>query len=200
VKIYITRHGETEWNREGKMQGWKNSNLTQKGIENAKSLGGSLKNIDFDFIYCSPLGRAVDTAKCIRGSKETKIITNESLKEMGFGSWEGMEHSKIEELYPEQQSNFWNSPHLYKPVDGESFEELLNRARKALNDIISAGGENVMVVTHAAFIKAVYTVVKNSPLQDFWGQPFMYDTCLNIIEVRNNEMKFIMEADVSHLG
>ena len=44
MKIYITRHGETEWNKAGRMQGWKNSNLSEKGIENAKKLGKSLNN------------------------------------------------------------------------------------------------------------------------------------------------------------
>ena len=57
MKIYITRHGETKWNIQGRMQGWKNSDLTEKGIENAKKLGKSLKEINFDCIYSSPSGR-----------------------------------------------------------------------------------------------------------------------------------------------
>ncbi|QIB27248.1 histidine phosphatase family protein [Caloranaerobacter azorensis] len=92
MKIYITRHGETEWNKLGKMQGWKDSNLTIKGIEDAKKLGKSLAHIEFDKIYCSPLRRAIDTANYIKGDKNTEIIITESLKEMGFGSWEGMEY------------------------------------------------------------------------------------------------------------
>lgn len=200
MKIYITRHGETEWNKEGKMQGWKDSVLTEKGVENAKRLGAKLKDIEFDCIYCSPLGRTIDTAKNIKGDKSIKIVICEGLKEMGFGTWEGMEHARIEELYPEQQYNFWNQPHMYETIDGETFEEFFNRVRSVLNDIISNNsGENILIVTHAAVIKAIYSIIKNLSLEDFWSPPFMYDTCLTILEIANEKKSFILEADVSHL-
>lgn len=200
MKLYITRHGETEWNKAGKMQGWKDSNLSEKGIENAKRLGAKLREIEFDCIYCSPLGRALDTAKHIKGDKGTNIVICEDLKEMGFGTWEGMEHAKIEEFYPEQQYSFWNEPHLYEPVDGETFEVFLDRVRSVLNYIISnASGENVLVVTHAAVIKAIYSIIRNLPLEDFWSPPFMYDTCLSVLEIANEKTSFILEADISHL-
>ena len=200
MKIYITRHGETNWNKEGRMQGWKNSDLTQKGIENAEKLGDSLKSINFDCIYSSPLGRAVQTANYIKGNRDTEIIIKDSLKEMGFGLWEGMEHSKVEELYPLQLFNFWNKPHLYQSIDGESFEELLFRARKVLNQIVNnASCENILVVSHAGFIKAIYAILKNYSLAEFWNPPFMTDTCLTILEVENNKIRIILEADVSHL-
>lgn len=200
MRIYITRHGETEWNKEGKMQGWQNSNLTDKGVENAKKLGESLKNIEFDYIYCSPLGRAIDTAKYIRGDKSTEIIIEDSLKEMGFGSWEGKERTVLEELYPVQRHNFFNKPHLYEPVDGESYQELIGRIGAVLEKIAGdTTAENILVVTHAAVIKAIYSIIKDIPLEDFWGPPYMYDTCLTILEVTNGETNCILEADTSHL-
>ena len=201
MKIYITRHGETQWNREFKMQGWKDSNLTQKGINNAIKLGESLKDIDFDFIYCSPLGRAVDTARYIRGDKNTKIIKIESLKEMGFGVWEGMENEKIKEIYKQQQSDFWNKPQLYQTVNGESFEDIIDRARKALNEIIkNTTAKNILIVTHTVLIKAIYLIIKKYSLEDFWKDPFLYDTCLTILEVNAKKIKIILEADISHLN
>jgi broad specificity phosphatase PhoE len=201
MKIYITRHGETEWNKAGRMQGWKNSNLSQKGIENAKKLGESLNDIDFDCIYCSPLGRAIDTAKCIRGNKSTEIITKEALKEMGFGLWEGMLHTKVEELYAVQQFNLWNKPHLYEPVEGESFEQLLCRTRQVLNEIVNnTEHKNILIVSHAILIKAIYAIIKNYSLEDFWNPPFMHDTCLTVLEIKDTEISIILEADVSHLA
>ncbi|OPZ85859.1 MAG: Phosphoserine phosphatase 1 [Firmicutes bacterium ADurb.Bin419] len=200
MKIYITRHGETQWNKKGLMQGWKNSDLTEKGIENAKRLGESLKDINFDVIYSSPLDRAIETAKCINGESNTKIVLIESLKEMGFGIWEGMEHSKIKELYPEQYTNFWERPHLYKPQEnGESFEELLVRVKKAWDEILKAGGNNILIVTHAVVLKTLYTIIKNLELKDLWNPPFMKDTCLTIVEVKENKVKIMLEADTSHL-
>lgn len=200
MKIYITRHGATKWNSENRMQGWQDSDLTEKGIENAKKLGESLYDIDFDYIYCSPLGRAFDTAKYIRGNKNTEIIKIEDLKEMGFGIWEGMDHEKVKELYPTQQFNFWNKPHLYEPEEGESFDELIQRVKKALYDIIdNSTGENILIVTHTAVIKAIYSIIKNYSIEDFWSKPFMYDTCLTVLEVGNKKIEIILEADISHL-
>ncbi|WP_265444178.1 histidine phosphatase family protein [Acetivibrio straminisolvens] len=200
MKIYITRHGETQWNNEGLMQGWKNSNLTDKGIENAKRLGERLKDIKFDVIYSSPLGRAIDTAKYINEKINAKVVLVESLKEMGFGIWEGMELNKIKELYFEQYTNFWERPHLYKPQeDGESFQELLVRVRNAWDEIIKAGGDNILIVTHAVVLKAIYMIIKKLPIKDFWNPPFMKDTCLTIVEATDNKVEIILEADTSHL-
>lgn len=200
MKIYITRHGETQWNKKGMMQGWRNSDLTEKGIENAKRLGESLKDINFDVIYSSPLDRAIDTAKCINGESNTKIVLVESLKEMGFGIWEGMEHNKIKELHSEQYTNFWERPHLYKPQEnGESFEGLLVRVKKTWDEILKAGGNNILIVTHAVVLKTLYKILKNLELKDLWNPPFMKDTCLTIVEVIENKVKIILEADTSHL-
>ena len=73
MKLYITRHGETQWNTEKKMQGWQNSDLTGQGIENATRLGERLKDVDFSNIYSSPLGRAMDTANHIKGDRNKRI-------------------------------------------------------------------------------------------------------------------------------
>ncbi len=200
MKIYITRHGETQWNKEGRMQGWSNSDLTEKGRDNAKKLGESLKHIDFDCIYCSPLGRAIETANQIKGHKDIPIIINEDLKEMGFGAWEGVEHAKIEESHKELQYNFWNKPQLYEPLDGESYQMLIDRVKNALNYIVSnACGENILIVAHAAVIKAIYLIVKNYALEEFWKPPFMEGTSLSVLEVVGDEKTFILEADISHL-
>src|SRR5690554_4521335 len=91
MKIYLTRHGQTEWNVIGKLQGWGNSNLTEKGIENAKRLSQRLKEVNFDYVYSSPQQRALDTAKLIRGDRNIEINVLDDLREIGFGSWEGME-------------------------------------------------------------------------------------------------------------
>ena len=200
MKIYITRHGETQWNKEGRMQGWNNSDLTEKGKDCARKLGQRLNHIDFDCIYCSPLGRAIETANHIKGHKDIKIIINEDLKEMGFGSWEGMEHTKIEELNKEQQYHFWNKPHLYEPIDGESYQELIERVKKALNDIINNDcGENILIIAHAAVIKAIYLIIKNHSLEEFWGPPFMEGTSLTVLEIDGDKKRFILEGDISHL-
>ena len=200
MKIYITRHGETMWNKQGRMQGWNNSNLTEKGVDNAKKLGKALKDIPFDTIYCSPLGRAVETAECIVGERKIPIILEDNLKEMNFGTWEGMTHDNVKTQYPDAHFKLWNTPEVYEPVDGEDFETLLGRARKVLEMLVSLENiENILVISHAIFIKAFYVVAKDYTLKELWNPPFMRDTCLSILEIENGNLQFILEGDTSHL-
>ena len=85
MKIYITRHSLTTWNEEKRLQGWKDSPLTQQGKEDALKLGEYMKNIHIDQVYSSPLLRAKSTAKLI--FKNENIIEDSRLKEMNFGDY-----------------------------------------------------------------------------------------------------------------
>lgn len=200
MRIYLTRHGETQWNNEGRMQGWLNSNLTEKGITNALKLGEHLKHINFDYICCSPLGRAKETASYVIGNKTTQIVYNEAFKEMNFGKWEGMMQVDIKSQYSEQQHNFWNAPHLFEAIDGESYELFIDRIRKGFEALILDNkSENILLVTHAAVIKAIFAIIEKRSLEEFWAPPFTYDTCLSILEVENNQVRVLMEPDISHL-
>lgn len=200
MNIYIARHGETKWNVEGRMQGFKNSDLTQRGISDARSLGESLKNIDFDYIYSSPLGRALDTAKCIRKDDDIKIILDDSLKELNLGLWEGMTYEEIKEKYPTQYNNFREHPELFESQGGEKFSELIKRVEDGLSNIIKdEDHENILIVTHTCVIKAIAIIVKGEDVKNFWNPPFINNASLTILEVIDKEIKVLLEADVSHL-
>lgn len=200
MKLYIARHGETEWNSEGKMQGWMDSKLSPKGISNAVKLGQNLNHIDFDLVCCSPLGRAIETATHILGNKKTLIVYNNAFKEMGFGTWEGMYHDDIKAQYTERQYNFWNAPHLYEPIDGESYEIFIARVKIGFESLIqNANCKNLLLVTHAVVIKAIFSIIEKRSLESFWAPPFTYDTCLSILEVENGEIRVLQEPSISHL-
>ena len=94
--IYLTRHGQTLWNLEKRLQGRGNSPLTEDGIERAKELRDRLKNIHIDIIYSSPIERAFETAKIIKGDKDVEIITDDGFMEMCFGDYDILEQSSPE--------------------------------------------------------------------------------------------------------
>lgn len=200
MKIHITRHGQTDWNVEGRMQGSKNSNLTEQGKQDALNLGNSLKDTEIDCIYTSPLTRAYDTALLINGDRDIPVEVHENLKEMNFGIWEGMHSDDVIREYKDEHYKFWNEPHLYTPIDGETFEELIKRVKITLNDITNQNkGENILLVTHTIVIKAIYTIVKDYELKDFWNPPYIKNTCLTILEYNEDSYNFILEADTSHV-
>lgn len=199
MKIYITRHGETLWNTLNLRQGWQDSPLTEKGQSDAIKLGHALRNVPFSAVYSSPLGRAYETAKLIIGDRTLPLHALEDLKEMGFGTWEGMPHDELTKRYGDLDHLFWHKPHLYSPIDGESFDHVFNRVENAMNHIYARKESHVLIVTHAIVKKAIYQLVKDRPLDTFWESPYMGNTALSIIEVNEKGPKFILEGDLSHL-
>lgn len=199
MRLYIVRHGQTEWNAEKRLQGWKNSNLTREGIVNAERLSRRLGDIDFDYIYSSPQQRALDTADIIRGNKNTEITILDGLKEIGFGAWEGMPIDSINKKYKDEFDTYLNRPHLYKPIDGESFEDIFKRAEKSLENIISRGGEDILIVSHGVTIKVLTSIIKKIPLEEIYNIPIHLGTALNICEVKEDNIRFAVEGDTSHI-
>lgn len=199
TRLYITRHGQTEWNVEGRMQGQKDSKLTSLGENQAKWLGESLKNTKIDVIISSSSGRTLSTAELIRDDRNIEVIPNDNLKEMYIGEWEGMLHTEVEELYPEHKHNFWNNPHLYEPMGGESFADILLRASNEIEDILATyKDKNILIVTHAITLKSLITYFEKKDVKDLWTGAFMKSTCLNIVEVDGDNRKFILQGDTSH--
>ena len=92
--LYIVRHGETEWNKEGRIQGRLNSDLTSKGKKYAKLLGERLKDTEFAHLISSPSGRTLETAQLIKGNRDLPVVTDERIMEMNLGSWQGMKKNR----------------------------------------------------------------------------------------------------------
>ena len=89
VTVYLTRHGQTVWNLDKRLQGSGNSELTDHGIEQAEQLKKRVDSIQLDTIYTSPLERARKTANIIRGNRNIEIIEVDAFKEISFGEYEG---------------------------------------------------------------------------------------------------------------
>ena len=199
TRLFITRHGQTEWNLEGRMQGQKDSKLTELGKRQAEWLGERLKEEKIDIIISSSSGRAITTSKLIRDKRNIEIVSNDKLREIYLGQWEGRLHTEIERLWEEERRNFWHFPHLYNPVGGETFSEVLDRVSGETEKIISEyEGKNILIVTHAIVLKALITYFENKDLKDFWSGEFMHSTCLNILEIKKGNRKFVLKGDTSH--
>jgi broad specificity phosphatase PhoE len=197
--LYITRHGETEWNTEGRMQGWNDSPLTNLGINQAHWLCARLKDIQFNAIYSSPTGRAYKTAEILKGKKSIEVIANDSLKEINLSQWEGLDQEDIKEKDEEQFYNFWKAPHLYKPLSGENFLELQHRVTQGIREIVkNHKDETILIVTHTMTLKALMAGLLSKSLSTIWDPPFIKQTSLTIIEMNDDKISIKMHADDSH--
>ncbi|KAB3537298.1 histidine phosphatase family protein [Alkaliphilus pronyensis] len=197
--LYLTRHGQTEWNLEGRFQGQKDSKLTELGEQQAILLGERLDDVELDIIISSSSGRAYRTAELIKGRKNIEILANDQLKEMNIGDWEGQIIKEIEEHSPDEYHCFWNRPDLFKPCGGETFGQLYERVTQEIEKIIKIyKGKKVLVVTHGVVLRTLITYFENKDIKDLWNGTYMNSTCLNIIEINNNERRFILQGDISH--
>lgn len=204
MKIYLIRHGETKWNRLKRLQGWKNSELTENGRRAARKLKERLEEegIEIDKIYTSNLKRAVETADIIRGDRDIDHVELEDLREISYGVWEGMEYEDILKDYAEEFHKFKYQSHKYSPqINGESFEGFFMRTRRALDEILSSQAEDILVVSHGVTIKAIVAMIEDIGLEEFHTIPIYQGTSLNIIEVdEDGSLSFIVKGDDKHIG
>ena len=110
--IYVTRHGETEWNVAKRMQGRKNSALTENGIVQAKQLGNRMKDLPIHAIYSSPSEKNASYGRVNKGERDIPIIADEHFYEINMGIWEGQTIADIEKQFPEEVHLFWMS-HIF---------------------------------------------------------------------------------------
>lgn len=153
--INLVRHGETEWNVLGKFQGCVDIHLSKEGILQAECLKNRFKN-KFDYIYTSPLKRAVQTATIISESKNVKPIIQSEIREINFGDWEGLTKKEIQATYPKEFKK-WKSDELEGPMRGGdlSLKKASIRAKKSILEIAKKHqGDNIVIVAHGGIIKA----------------------------------------------
>ena len=146
--ILLARHGETDWNAEGRVQGHTDRPLNEAGIEQAQELAEELADERIDAVYASDLARALDTARAVaepRGLSVTPLI---GLRERNFGTWEGLLDEEILERFPEAQTGPWG--------DDETPEQLEERVFEALFQIAASHqGGQVLVVSHGGPMRAM---------------------------------------------
>ncbi len=197
--IYITRHGETEWNIEKRLQGHQNSSLTEKGVQQAVNLGKALEDIPIDMIYSSSSGRAVHTAALLTAKRQIPIYTSDAFIEMGLGIWEGLTHEEAKSLDQKQFDHFWNAPGEFQLKDAEKYDEVLQRALQELNRIVAKDeGKTILIVTHTVVIKVLMTYFEQRQLHKMWDLPYIHPTCLNKLVFENGQINIELHGDISH--
>ncbi len=139
TRLLITRHGETQWDTEKRMQGRSDSPLTAHGIWQAQQLAGRLKGERIDAIYSSPTPRAARTAEILKGSRNLKVQLLDDLMEINLGDWEGQKFSEVDRLFPEQSHAFWHAPHLYHREGVEPYYDVRERLVGVIQREIPSG-------------------------------------------------------------
>ncbi len=201
TRIYITRHGETEWNKQRRFQGNKDSALTDKGIMAAELLSDRIEDIDLDCIVASPLKRAYRTAEIVKGNKEIDIETHDGLMEINLGDFEGMRWDEIVEGHGDVIDKIKNDPFKYGYPNGESLIQFYNRVENVFKEVVEkCRGKNVLIVAHGGTIKCIESYIRKFKINNDWMGTVVSNCSLSCFEVDDNdEIKEIFYNDVEHL-
>lgn len=185
VTLYITRHGQTEWNVQKRMQGWFDSPLTLQGKQDASALAGRLSTIPFKAAYVSSSGRTVDTAKIICHERRIPLFFKHQLKEIDVGEWQGLTADEIKSDFPEQYDAYYNDSSNYYSNEGENFQQVLDRALSVITDIQSdyEDDDHILIVTHAVVKKLLICHFKNLAINHVWDPPFIHGTSLTVVKL-----------------
>lgn len=189
MRLYLIRHGETEYNKLKKNQGQIDIPLNEYGRELARKTGEGLADVPFDLCFCSPLSRARKTAELILEGRNVPIITDQRLIEISFGRYEGRcwNPETWDEEMPKDFQCFFTKPAQYvAPDDGESLEKLRARTGAFLREICTKEeyrNDTILVSTHGGALASMIANIRNLPMEQFWGDGCSKNCGVTIIDV-----------------
>ena len=197
MQLILVRHGETPWNKEGRIQGTSDIELSDTGIEQARKLALSLKDSKIEAIHASPLKRAYRTAEIINSFHGRKIEVHSELMEMDQGDFEGLSFQELLACEKEFIHRWIADPASVKMPRGESLAELQDRVWPTVEKII-AGERNALVVAHNFIIAAILCRIRDISLSEFRS------TCVDtasrtVIRFRDGRANIEVMNDRSHL-
>ena len=161
MSILITRHGQTDWNVEHKVQGKADIDLNETGREQAKETSKKLSSEKIDLIICSPLKRAKQTADAINNSRDIQIIYDDRISERDFGELEGKRQEDFD------FKGFWSYQRNIKYEKAENIRDFFNRIYAFLDDInCMYPGKNILLVSHGGVSIPVNCYFNEIPQND----------------------------------
>ena len=199
TELIVIRHGETVWNSERRMQGQRNSALSELGRAQARALGRRLQSERFDYLYSSDLDRAYETAQAVATLTGHEIRLDQRLRERAFGIFEGLTRDEMAARHPEEYARFRARDPDYAVPGGESPRAFHERCMSCFTAIANAHlGARVVVIAHGLLLASLYRVVHGLDLQ----QPRSLDLVnagLNSFRYADERWQMLTWADRMHL-
>ncbi|SMB86442.1 probable phosphoglycerate mutase [Pasteurella testudinis DSM 23072] len=189
--FYLIRHGRTEWNEAGLLQGGGDSPLTANGIAGAKATAAALQQIDFLAAYSSNLQRAVDTAALILEKRNIPQFQHAGLNEQFFGSWEGQKIAQLRQLAEYQTMSHDPANYLAQSNQGETYQSLYLRAWQAIRDIIQVHRHgNILIVSHGHTLRLLLHVLGGGDWRQHRDPQLSHavlNTAINVVNYRQDD-------------
>ena len=203
MRLFIVRHGETDWNKEGRFQGQMDTHLSEYGLTQGDRVAAYLAGHSFEAVVSSPLERAFVTAQKIAaacGCRDIEVV--DGFTEINHGDWEGLLSSQVEERWGDTLRTWHRAPHTVT-MPGEGGESLLDvqtRCVAGTEMLAHKHSGDVCLAAHDAVIKVLLCHFLGAPLSSFWS--FQIANCsLSIAELREGKAPRVsLMGDAHFLG
>jgi probable phosphoglycerate mutase len=168
MKLLFARHGETDWNAQGKIQGSRDIPLNSTGIEQSNELARAIQreHPQIRRIFSSTQQRAMQTARIVADTLGLDFATQSGLEEINFGLWEGLSWPEVRQRYPAEYTQWFASRRHTAPPGGESYQALLDRVRPAVRAIRDTHDEDLAIVTHGGVLLALQCLFNETPFEE----------------------------------
>ncbi len=198
--LLLVRHGETDWNAEGRIQGHTDIGLSEKGAKQARSLETRLAGLNIDAAYSSDLKRTSETAKLALGERDVILNETPMLREYNKGAFEGMTLAEIKAQFPEEYPRYLEKDLDYAPEGGETARDVSARMAGIIGRIKSDHlNETVLVVSHGGVLRAAMVSLLGMPLEGNWS--FVFGNCgLTTVDTFAHNAVLRHFNDTSHLN
>ena len=200
MRLYIVRHGETDWNRIHRVQGRTDIPLNDYGRHLARETAEGMKDVRIDLGYTSPLLRAKETAQILLGDRDVPLYEDSRIEELSFGSYEGMRTGGEEKDGESEafQRFFTDTAHYIPPQDGETVPQLYERTGDFLAEICAREelqDKSILVSTHGAAMTALLNRIRgNLSVSEFWKDEVPPNCSVTEVEVSDGKPRIIREG------
>jgi probable phosphoglycerate mutase len=199
TEVIIVRHGQTQWNVKGVRQGHLDSELTEKGIAQAKALAQRLAHERFTALYSSDLGRALQTARFIAALTGHPVVSDARLRERHLGIFQGLNGDEIKQSFPEEYRLHRSLGPTFVIPGGESMVQQVERNVTFLKEIAEKHiGERIVVVTHGGVVSGLFRHALSIPFDAPRRFEFV-NAGLNVFAYQEGYWMLQTWGDVSHL-
>lgn len=171
TRLYLVRHGQTDWNLEGRWQGQADVALNELGREQAQQSATKLAALPLQAIYSSDLIRAAETARAIARVNPAPLVLEPRLREIHQGEWQGLRVGEIEARYAEAYYQRRQNPLMIAAPGGETTQQVRERSLAAVRDLLAKHPHgNVVVVSHGFTLAVLLTHFRKIPFEKVWDQ------------------------------
>lgn len=201
LTLYFLRHGETAFSRDNAFVGsGLEVELTPAGQAMAEAFAAAYRSLEWQAVYVSPMGRTVATAQPLCTMLKLEMERRDGLKEMGFGRWEGLLPTAVQQDYPEDYLRWSIDPAWFPPPGGETARDVARRAVPVIEEIMERfSGGNVLVVSHKTTIRVILCSLLGLDLSRYRHRLDCPVASLSVVEMRTQGPFLHVLADRAHL-